>query len=176
MPGCVSCSCYPAFKCCAGSLLEGRELRKATKEEGKGAPRNSLCLLVCSQKPSSNSIQQREIISPQGLTPPKCLEDELCACFTTKLFTGSQDTCWPLESYVTTDRGLADVSNDITKWFSPLLASGKSIFFLTRQSLRCDAITQLSKLLFDLWWGVNWAHTLQRAAGTMGEHQVDSSN
>lgn len=84
------------------------------------------------------------MISPQGLTPPKCLEDELCVCLTTKLFKGSQDTRWPLESYVTTDRGLADVSNDITKWSFPFLAPGKSIFFFTRQSLRCDDIAQLS--------------------------------
>lgn len=58
----------------------------------------------------------------------------------------------------------------------PILGIRQEHFFLTRQSFGYDAITQLSKLLFDLLGGVNWAHTLQRAAGTMGEHQVDSSN
>lgn len=62
-----------------------------------------------------------------------------------------------------------------------ILPNGSSHFwhqaraFSTRQSLGCDVITQLSKLLFDLWQKTG-PHTLERAAGTMGEHQVDSSN
>lgn len=58
----------------------------------------------------------------------------------------------------------------------PILGIRQEHLFFYQTVPRCDALTQLSKLLLDLWWGVNWAHTLQRAAGTMGEHQVDSSN
>lgn len=91
------------------------------------------------------------------------------------------------QNYSRAHRTLAGLGN-LMSWLTGawqmalmILPNGPSHFWLqtralsTRQTLGCDAITQLSRLLFDL-WQKNWAHTLKRAVGTMGEHQVDSSN
>lgn len=111
--------------------------KELIRRRGKGLLGNLYAFLSVLTSPVQIQSSNEKWSFPR-VWSPKCLEDELVACLTTKLFQGSQDTCWPLEPYVTTDRGLADGSNDITKWFFPFLASDKSIFYQTVPRMWCD--------------------------------------